>query len=214
MKAPKDALDLAHKFLPMFQKSKSKEQEELNQLLNTAARAGAGGTRPGLFGIRPMGLKKASDLVDYFTPGKLGKPDRPFSKPVPEPEGKRAATQLDGKIAIVLPRHFCPDCGKKGLPEEGGAINISAWTEDRPDLGIHANEAMISFFCQKCCEKFNADIKDPGKDICEATVHGIRQRRQAEHAERLVRVKRNQEGYIHAMRMANRNEIYTDGRTT
>jgi hypothetical protein len=211
MKVCKDAVDLAKKF---FRAGKGTHiSNEAERLLSTAARAGAGGTRAGLFGIRPNGLKMASDLVDYFTPGKVTMPDRPFTTPIKEPKDNKPKQDPFSKIAIILPRSFCPDCGRRGRPEEGGAVNWNVWMTDRVDLGVKAGEGMMSFFCQECCDKFRADIRDPGKDISEVTVQGIRQRRQVEQAERLVRCKDNQENYIHTMRTLGRMEIYVDGRT-
>ena len=209
MKASKDAVKLAKKYFGA--KKGTHAYSEMETLLSTAARAGAGGTKAGVVGIRPQGLKKANDLVDYFTPGKVTMPDRPFTKAIEEPkDGKQKQSPFN--VAITLPRSFCPDCNRTGRPEEGGAINVNFWTEDRVDLGVKAMDAMLSFFCQECCEKFRADIHDPGKDIQEATIQGIRKLREREQAERLVRCKKNQEDYIHLMRTLGRMEIYTDGR--
>ena len=209
MKASADAVALAKKYFSA--KKVTFVNAELESLLSTSARAGAGGTRVGVPGLRPQGLKKASDLVDYFTPGKVTMPDRPFTKEIQDPkDAKRNQTPFDN-VAIILPRSFCPDCGRKGRPEEGGAINWNIWTEDRADLGVRAKDSMISFFCQECCDKFRADIRDPGKDVLEASVQGIRERRQREQAERLVRCKDNQERYIRTMRLTGHMEIYTDG---
>lgn len=209
--ASADDMALVRKYMP---KKGGKKEQELKDMLNTATRAGAGGTKAGLVGIRPQGLKKANEIVDFFTPGKVKMPDRPFEKPLDNPtDGKRAETPFT--LVIMLPRNYCPDCDRSNRPagdNAGGAVNVSFWSEERVDLGVKAMDSMISFFCQECCLKFQADIKDPGKDIQLATVHGIRQRRQQEQAERLVKVRKNTENYIRAMRMANRWEIYLDGR--
>ena len=210
MKFAKDAVDLAKRMFN-FRKGTFCDPE-MENLLSTAARAGAGGTKAGLVGLRPQGLKKANDLVDYFTPGKVKMPDRPFSKPIDDTKDRKPTEDPFSKIAITLPRSFCPDCDRTDRPEEGGAINWNVWMEDRADLGIRAGEGMLSFFCQECCLKFQADIKDPGKDIQEVTVQGVRNRRQREQAERLVRTKKNQEDYIRMCRTTGRMEIYIDGR--
>jgi hypothetical protein len=211
MKVAMDAVALAKKY---FNKGKDTLAcQKMEKLLNTSARAGAGGTKAGLVGLRPNGMKDASEIVDYFTPGKITMPDRPFTKEIEDsPTAKRQESIF--RTTIMLPRSYCADCGRTGRPESGGAINANIWTEERIDLGVKPGDGMISFFCQECCDKYKAGITDPGKDIAEVTVQGIRKRRQREQAERLVRCKNNQETYIHLMRTLGHMEIYTDGRSS
>ena len=209
MKAGKDAVDLAKR---VFNTKKGTfVNPEYEALMSTTARAGAGGTRIGVPGLRPSGLKKANDLIDYFTPGKVKMPDRPFSREIETPaDHKNQDTPF--RPTIMLPRSYCGDCDRKGRPEKGGAINFNVWAAERADLGVKPGDSMISFFCQECVEKYQAGINDPGKDILEASVQGVRQRRQAEGETRAIRCKENQENYIRAMRLTGNMAIYTDGR--
>lgn len=177
-------------------------------LLDTAARAGAGGTIPGQVGLRPNGMKKANEVIDYFTPGKIGKKPRAFEEDIQLPDEKKDSPQAN--IAVILPRTFCADCNSRHCRPEGGAININIFPQDRMDLGVKANEVIVSFFCNECLLKHRAGITDPGKDISVADVHGVRSQRQKEGAERLVRCQKNLEDYIKWCRITNRMEIYQD----
>jgi hypothetical protein len=165
-------------------------------------------------------MKAASELVDEFTPGKYKQPDRPFSKSVKEPEFQKR--ELPFNVAIVLPRTFCTDCGRRDRPDHekaGGCINVSEYRDhDRPDLGIFLGtngkqgQAVLNFFCQECLMNYRAGINDPGQEIYQADVHGINSSRTKRNAERLVRIKEHVEGFIRTMRLSGHWEIYTDGR--
>ena len=67
----------------------------LKEMLNPRARAGAGGTKAGLFGIRPNGLKRASEIVDYFTPGKIHKRPGNFTQEIKVGETGDGPTRQD-----------------------------------------------------------------------------------------------------------------------
>jgi hypothetical protein len=69
-----------NRFLPKAEKEQ-KLGEYYQAMLNTTSRAGAGGTKLGLPGIRPSGGKAASKFLDDFIgTGRFQKPPEPFSQ--------------------------------------------------------------------------------------------------------------------------------------
>jgi len=201
--------ELIERYLPASQTDEKALQ--LKELMNTATRAGAGGTKVGSVGIRPQGLKKANDIVDYLTPGKFEKRKGNFTQEIDFDGAKKQA--VPHQIIIKLPRNFCPDCDRQDRPHEGGALNMSTYNEDRPDLGLKAGELLASSFCQECLSKYQAQCNDPAQKLLLPSLQGTKSQKQRVDAERMVRVKKNTENYIRVMRLTSHWEIYTDGRT-
>ena len=162
-----------------------------------------------MVGIRPNGGKAANDLIDHFTPGKFKPKDRAFSKEI-DIDKHYKNREVDYKLVVTLPIDFCPDCNQRG--KRGTIINIGCWDKDCPGLGLKKGEGIISFFCQECATKFNSPIKDPGAEVDEVRLDGIRTGRQRWVQERNKRIQENIESYIKWCRDTERWEIYCDGR--
>jgi hypothetical protein len=180
-----------------------KDAQEVHELFNRNNRAGAGGTKAGLVGLRPKGLKKASEFIDKYTPGKYQAPARPFSQTLESPKNTASHGEIDKLLRAVCERRFCPDCNRYDRPLEGGAINLTVYTEAHPEMGISKNDAIVSFFCQECCETFRALRNDPASQLKIKTAHGEKALGEIKGVQRLHRVKDNTTTYLRIKWMNN-----------
>jgi len=212
---PNSADDLSEikKHLPSPQEE-MKIAQEFEDLFPTTNRAGAKGIRSGLGvpAIRPRGLKAASSFIDKYTPGKYKRPKRQFSEPLPDAPANPVKRELKEKLKMMLPRTFCPDCGRTDRPPEGGAVNVNWCTEDTPALGMKAFDCYVSFFCQECLEKVisNQKNQDPADNIVVDHIHGYTNA-DMKGAQRLVRIKENTNAYIKARLASGDHSIYLSG---
>lgn len=200
--------ELIERYLPLSETDEKAQQ--LKDLMHTATRAGAGGTKAGTVGLRPQGLKKANDIIDFLTPGKFKKRQGIGTQEVTFDGPKQQA--IPHQIIMRLPRDFCPDCNKRGRVPHGGCLNTGVYTEDRPDLGLKAGELYQVSFCQECYVKHCAMRKDPAGRLLMPGMGGMMPQNKRNDADRLVRVKKNTENFIKVMRLTSHWEIYTDGR--
>lgn len=200
--------ELIEKYLPRHQGDEKAQQ--LKDLMNTATRAGAGGTKVGSVGLRPQGIKKANEVIDFLTPGKMKRRPGIGTQEIEFEGAKQQA--IPHHIAMILPRDFCPDCNKRGRVPHGGCLNTGVYTEDRPDLGLKAGELYQVSFCQECYVKHCAMRKDPAGRLLIPSAQGALPQNKRQDAARLERVKRNTENFIRVMRLTSHWEIYTDGR--
>ena len=187
--------------------AEDKQRAELEQLFSTAARAGAGGTRVGVPGLRPLG-KRGMDFVDAMTPKRQHKTHAYDQElPVDGPQnGTRRA--VDGRVAISLPRTFCPDCGRTDRPRNGGAINMNVYPQGRPEWRLGPKDIMLSFFCDECYIQQLRSRNDKSNDLYLAQVGGVAQKGNYDAANRLVRIKSNTEAYMRAQMAVGNDEIF------
>jgi hypothetical protein len=207
------SLEEIEKHLPSKEEA-YKTVEEFAELGPTTNRAGARGIKSGLGvpAIRPRGLKKASDFVDKYSPGKLQKPrPKSFSEYIPEAPVNPIKKELKEKLRMILPRNFCPDCGRTDRPSEGGAINTNFFTEDTEGLGLKAFDIFISFFCQECLLKITAKSNDPiDQLIIDPSLGATNADMKA--AQRLIRIKENTHAFIKAKLASGDHSIYVTGK--
>jgi hypothetical protein len=206
-----DSWEEIQKHLPSAEEER-KIANEMEELYPKTNRSGArtsvsAGSVPA---IRPRGLKRTSDFIDKHTPGKLKLPKRAFSTELPEGPEDPAKKELKEKLKMILPRSFCPDCGRTDRPHKGGAINPNFCTEDTPHLGLKAFDIYVTFFCQECLEK--AILKQKRTDPADNLIVGGYTNKEIKDAERMVRIKENTHGYIKARLAAGDHAIYVSGK--
>lgn len=133
--------------------------ENLASMINTASRAGAGGTRVGVPGIRPNGGKAAASFLDDFaTPGKMKKQAGAYEEKVQFKESKR----LDVKKPSVVIHNKCMDCmGPLNLDEVVPSMVIipppmalnpitrAKWQ----GVGLQSGDIVCYCFCLQCATK-------------------------------------------------------------
>jgi hypothetical protein len=203
---PKSADDIneIRKHWPSAEQER-KIADELSEFYSATNRAGARGIGSGITvpSVRPRGLRRASNFVDTYTPGKYKQPPRPFSKPISEEPVNPIKRELKEKLKLILPRNFCPDCGRTDRPSEKGAINVNMVTQDEEGLGLKAFDVWISFLCQECIEA--ALLLQQGKDGQIILPDEIKELRTAQ---RSIRIKENSYAFIAAKRASGDLSIY------
>ncbi len=178
----------------------------MTELFSTAARAGAGGTKSGLVGLRPMG-KKGIDFLDTLTPQRKKKKNWREEVLPDEPKNGRPR-DLPEKVRMILPRNFCPDCGDTNRPQAGGCINVNVYAKGRPGWRLPPNSVVLSFFCTQCYEKSVAGRNDNANELQLAHVSGIHNKGEYESAQRLIRIRDNTEAFISARLACGDESIY------
>lgn len=206
-----DDISEINKHLPT-PKEEYERAQELTEMFSTTNRAGARGIKSGLGvpAIRPRGLARASKFADDFTPGKLKKPKKAFEEEIPESPLNAFKKEMREKIAMFLPRNFCPDCDKTNRPNKGGVINVNFYDKDMPHLGLKAFEIVIDILCQECVERtmHEQQEQDPANALI---IDGITMA-ERKSMERSVRIKSNREAFIKAKLLAGDNSIYVSGK--
>lgn len=191
-----DALDPAvlKNMLPS-EEAEYKKAEFLKDMFTTSSRAGAGGTKVGLPGLRPSGGEKVKKFHDEYTgTGRYKEPDRPFSKGLIEPPRPKLDSTV-GTVRIYIPQNVCFACMRTDRPvgtkeKPSGMINGYPYFNDRADLGIKKGEFILSTICQQCVEKHNAKLS---RQVLEVSKDAIVK-------EWMVRIFVNRENYIRACR--------------
>lgn len=151
---------------------------------------------------------------EYLTPGKIKKKDPALSKPLEEPV-HQVKQEIKEALGMILPRNFCPDCGRTDRPFSQGVMNVSMYPQDRPDLHLRANSLLISIFCQECARSQFDKARDPDRaDSLEIVQPGgtAMTKGELDRAERLFRIKQNTEDYIRSKLLAGDNTIFPDGK--
>ena len=197
---------VASQYLPSLDQD-AKRAELMEDIFLATNRAGARSKLHG--GIRPRGMRAYKYIDEHLTPGKV-KPKPPaFSRELEEPKDQ-VKREIAESIGMILPRNFCPDCGKTDKPHSRGVININRYDTDRPDLHIKANSILISFFCQDCVE---SSTKKPNAsdELLLATSQGTHSSGDMKAAERLVRIKQHTEHYIRSRILAGETSIFPQG---
>lgn len=150
----KEQFELAEKLTPMFQ---------------TTSRAGAGGTRANLVGLRPNGGKEASAFLDKYTgTGRMEKKKAMFSENQAVTENKR----VDGPGPSVVIYDCCQDCLQPVRkddcipnmivlppPDKFNPIAFEKWRA----LDLKPGDILCYLFCGPCvretmkeCQRLNA----------------------------------------------------------
>ncbi|MGH9552190.1 MAG: hypothetical protein ACRD3W_22580, partial [Terriglobales bacterium] len=147
--------------------AEARRAEFLGDMFSTTTRAGAGGTKSGLFGIRPRGGEAVKDFHENFTgTGRYKQPARPFEKSLLLQDDYHAKEKLPF-MRVWIPRNVCVACMRTDRPTKpgpvehggaGGTANVYVYFNDRPDLGINAGECVGNVFCQECVIKFQAKL--------------------------------------------------------
>lgn len=134
-----------------------KKAEDLTAMLDTSKRAGAGGTKAGLVGIRPNGGKAASQFLEDFTgTGRMKKQAAPFEEKM-KFDGDKVKRDVK-KPSVVLFKH-CMDCmfevrQDEAIPQmmplpPGGIMNEierAKWES----VGIRPGEILCWLYCVPC----------------------------------------------------------------
>ena len=184
----------------------------LVDMFDSTSRAGAGGTKAGLVGIRPRGGRSASAFVDDLTPGKV-KPRE--DKPLEEPKDTGRMRGNVKPTNWVLPRSFCPMCPDARAtcrPLEGGQMSMIVIDQDRPHIDYHAFEPIVFFICQECIDDRMKAKRDPAGSLVLPGKDGqLHENRALESWEAHKRMNANLEAYMHYMISADRKqEIWHD----
>ena len=130
--------------------------ESLSKMLDTTSRAGAGGTKAGVVGIRPAGGKAASNFLERFTgTGRIKKEFDPLENPIPIKEGPKREVQKPS--AVLYER--CMDCRKRVRkdyaapnlvmippPQHINDIMRAKWAA----VGLRPGEIVCYVFCVPC----------------------------------------------------------------
>lgn len=184
-----------------------KEQEKWIAALSHVSRAGAGGTKPGLVGIRPNGMEGTRKLESFLPTHK--KPKRQFEEKVAAPKEQPFTFGKHSKPRVILPETFCVDCGRQDRPP-GGCINASHFDQNMPELGIKQNEILISFFCQECLIQQRADFTDIGSEVLVPVGNVMMSKKEHDRYLKLIRIKENTFNYIRAQSQIEGSPIFIE----
>ena len=103
-----DSIEARQAMLPSEQET-FKLASRLQPMFDTTSRAGAGGTRIGVPGIRPHGGKAASRFLDDYTgTGRIAPEKKMFQENEPIKQTKKVDTP---QVSVALYKQ-CPDCHK------------------------------------------------------------------------------------------------------
>lgn len=177
--------------------AEAKKAGFLRDMFDTTTRAGAGGTKAGLPGLRPSGGEAVKDFHENYTgTGRYKAPDRPFSKGLVDPVRPRMFEKLP-EVRIYIPQNICFACMRTDRPvgtkdKPSGMIDGYPYFNDRPDLGVKAGEFVVSTICQECIEKHNAKLS---RQILEVSKDNVIK-------EWMIRIFVHRENYIRACRTA------------
>jgi hypothetical protein len=159
------------RFLP-DKKAEAKKLNELEKVFNTTTRAGAGGTRLGVPGIRPSGGQAASRFLEEFTgTGRFTPEAQPFTQ-----NTKLEATSHNPhakKPAVVLYK-LCQDCMQPVTkddavpnltiippPELCAPMVTAKWQSVR----LKPGDILAYLFCGQCIRDAQAISQAPEKQI-------------------------------------------------
>jgi hypothetical protein len=152
-------------------KEEAKKTNELATMLNTATRAGAGGTRVGLPGIRPHGGKAASAFLENFTGvGRFKPQPAPFTEPL---QIKEKRNENARSPAVVLYK-LCMDC-MQPVSRDDCIPNMTivpppemcapAVTEKWKSVGLRAHDILCYIFHTSCVQEAQKQSKEPSKQL-------------------------------------------------
>jgi hypothetical protein len=146
-KGQADADDV-EKFLPSVEQQ-ARHADDVGRMLNTATRAGAGGTKAGLVGLRPSGGIAASKFIeDNVGTGRIPKDPNPAETNTAVPEESKQY-RADTKPVSVALYDRCMDC-MKPVPKDDVWANLTMV----PDFsGVLSSPQVPEFVKQECKEE-------------------------------------------------------------
>ena len=160
--------DHAHnikQILPPMQEE-MKKREQLTAMFNTTSRAGAGGTKVGVPGIRPSGGKAASQfLEDFVGTGRIKKEPKPFH----ENTVFAPTRQADTKRPSVVLYEKCMDCLKPVNRDDAVPSMVVVPPPDRiapqvkqrwDSLNLKVGDVVCYLFCGPCVRGAVDTMKD------------------------------------------------------
>jgi hypothetical protein len=153
-------------------KEEFKKAEKLSRLFDTTARAGAGGTRTGVPGIRPSGGKEASGFLETYTGvGRYKAPPAAFTQ---NQSFTGSATSSETKRPSVVLYKKCMDCMQPVRRDDAipNMTIIPASEHLHPiarekweTVKIRPGSIICYLFCGDCVRAAVAVSKDPSKQI-------------------------------------------------
>ena len=137
---------------------------KMGEMLRTVNRAGAGGTKSGIPGMRPNGLEYAEKCREYWTPkGLLHKP--PHQNPKIKDDGvKRDAPPLE----VLLPLNFCASCNEQDKRPEDlshGDYRMVGLKAGLEHLRIYPGHIVLYYMCKRCDNKRRAELNAAQENI-------------------------------------------------
>lgn len=151
-----DAQKNIEKWLPDPEKE-YKTAEELTLMFDTSRRAGAGGTRSNVVGIRPHGGRAASAFLEQYTEtGKFKKQAEPFEEKQ-KFEGSKKGKDVKGPSVVLY--KLCMDCMQpvnrdecvpQMLPLPPGNLMNEIEKQRWYNVGIHPGDILCWLYCLKC----------------------------------------------------------------
>jgi len=133
-------------------------------------RAGAGGNRPGVFGIRPNGQKFYDEAHEMFTPKGLFHKGPKKNPPIKDDGKKRDGPPLE----ILLPLNYCPYCKKEDKLKEDmayGDIRVVGMSAGLEHIRIYPGHLIQYYMCKMCDLERKAEL-DAAGILHDATGHG------------------------------------------
>lgn len=174
----------------------------LADMFSPTKRAGAGGVKVGVPGIRPSGSQVFKDFHEMTSTGRNKKKAGMMQAPV-EDLSQHTKREMAQNVKYWLPRNFCADCDRVNRPESGGTLNMHFYDKDMPHLRLKANQGYLSSFCQECCMKHMKASRNPVKVM---GIKGETSLAQIHAEERKKRIEKNTQSFIKVMLMTGREE--------
>jgi hypothetical protein len=170
----------------------AKKADELSRVFNTTTRAGAGGTKAGLVGLRPSGGKAASAFLENYTG--LGR-FKPQAAPYSEPLNIKETRNDNVKKPSVVLYKLCMDC-MQPVSKDACVPNMTiipppqlcapSETAKWQSVQLKTGDILCYLFCVSCVKDAQAQAKRPEKQIRvvvqgqETTIAALEQKKRGE----------------------------------
>lgn len=182
------------------------------EMFDQTRRAGAGGVKAGVVGLHIGGKKLFEDFHNTYTsPDKPKKPRDRYEGEDIVPDKNAKPADVPHKLAIMLPRTFCPDCDRSDA--DPNRKFLTAFTTDDPDeaasLHIKPMEPIVYSVCTTCQKRSDHigqelqkdavnHLQVVGHDGYPAPLYEVKA--EEWHKARLERIRKNVCDYIRAAR--------------
>lgn len=151
---------------------------DFSEMLDTTKRAGAGGTKSNVVGIRPNGGKRASTFLEQFTgTGRMPKEKKLFEENVKLKEGKRLECP---QLACCLYVQ-CVDCFKRVdrnacvpaiVPIPPGHLINPITREKWEQVGLRPGDVIGYLFCLRCAKHAAEQVQYLNRTGLDVVVNG------------------------------------------